>query len=253
MKIIILSAGQGTRLHPHTIDRPKCLVPVADDCTLLGWQLARLEEAGGREVVIVTGFRADKVGEEIRRHRGRMTVRTLHNPDYATTDNLTSAALAMPEMDQDFIILNGDTLFASEVPAGLCAAPPSPVTVTVAWKNDFDADDMKATVVDGRLQAVAKTLDARDANAESIGMILFRGAGVTQFRDALTEAGRNGNAARKFYLSAIDGLARLHPVGIHAVAQEDWAEVDVPADLEHARRSISRWRAAARPVAVARG
>jgi len=252
MKIIILSAGQGTRLYPHTVDRPKCLVPVADDCTLLGWQLRQLEAAGGREVVIVTGFGADQVTAEIRRYDGAMTVRTLHNPDYATTDNLASALLAAPEMDRDFIILNGDTLFTAAVPAGLCAAPAEPVRVTVAWKNQFDDDDMKAIVTDQRLQAVAKTLPAREANAESIGMILFRDIGVTWFREALAAAAQNGNAARQFYLSAIDGLAKLHPVGIHAVAQEEWAEVDVPADLERARLCLARWRQSESPLPAPR-
>ncbi|MDD3179352.1 MAG: phosphocholine cytidylyltransferase family protein [Opitutaceae bacterium] len=242
MKVIILSAGQGKRLYPHTIDRPKCLVPIAENCTILGWQLRQLEAAGIRDVVIVTGFQAKEVEEEIRRHGGAMTIRTLFNPAHATADNLTSAALAAPEMDQDFIILNGDTLFTASVPAGLCAAPFAPVTMVVAWKDRFDEDDMKAIVENGRLKAVAKTLDARAANAESIGMILFRAEGVAQFRQALATAGQASDSARKFYLSAIDILARQHPVAVHPVAQDDWSEVDVPADLEHARSCIERWR-----------
>jgi len=83
-------------------------------------------------------------------------------------------------------------------------------------------------------------------------MILFRGIGVTWFREALAAAAQNGNAARQFYLSAIDSLAKQHPVGIHAVSQEDWAEVDVPADLDRARLCLARWRQTESSLPVSR-
>jgi choline kinase len=243
MKVIILSAGQGKRLHPHTLDRPKCLMSVASDYTLLGWQLHQLEAAGVREAVIVTGFRADTVEAEIAQAGVNMTIRTLFNPEYAIADNLTSAALAIPEMDQDFIILNGDTLFTAALASAIVGAPLAPVTIAVAAKDRFDDDDMKAIVKDGRLSAVAKTLDARACNAESIGMIRFQSEGVAQFREALRAAQSTEGSARKYYLSAIDGLARLHPVNVHEVRQDEWMEVDVPEDLERARRTVVQWSA----------
>lgn len=244
MKSIILSAGQGKRLFPHTIDCPKCLLPVADGCTLLSWQLRQLAREKVGEAVVVTGFEAARVEQEIQRHRDLLNVRSLLNPDYARSDNLASAALARPEMTDDFIILNGDTLITPAIVAGLCAAPRAPVTVTVARKHDFDADDMKAIVREGRLTAVAKTLDAREANAESIGMIRFQGEGVGWFREALAAGMQAGDAARKYYLSAIDRLARERTVAVYEVAQTDWAEVDVPDDLRRARALVERWSAA---------
>lgn len=247
MKAIILSAGQGKRLSPHTVDRPKCLVPVTDGCTLLGWQLQQLAREKVSEVVVVTGFGAAMVEDEIRRHGDLLRVRSLVNTAYALADNLASAVLATPEMNQDFIILNGDTLVTAGVIAGLCAAPRAPVTVTVARKDRFDEDDMKAIVREGRLRGVSKTLDAAEANAESIGMIRFQGEGVVWFREALAAAMKTGDASRKYYLSAIDHLARERSVAVYEVAQSDWAEVDVPPDLERARRCVERWSAV--PVA----
>lgn len=249
MKAIILSAGQGKRLHPHTVDRPKCLVPVGPDCTLLGWQLRQLGPAGVNDVVVVTGFGADQVDAEIQGAGGGMRVRTLFNPGYAEADNLASAALASKEMDQDFIILNGDTLITTRIVAGLCAAPEAPVTVSVASKRQFDSDDMKAIVRGGRLTAVAKTLDPAESNAESIGMIRFQGSGVGLFRDTLAAATRASDSSRKYYLSAIDSIARQHAVAVYEVGQTEWTEVDVPEDLERARRCVERWLAAPEPRA----
>ncbi len=243
MKAIILSAGQGKRLRLHTIDRPKCLVEVADACSLLEWQLRQLEAGGVREAVVVTGFAADKVDAVVAAHRGQITVRTLLNRDYAVADNLVSAALASPEMDRDFIILNGDTLITAPIVAGLCAAPSAPVTVSIARKQSFDSDDMKAVVREGRLRNVSKTLPASTANAESIGMIRFQDSGIELFKNALVQVGQEENASRKYYLSAIDRLAQEHPVAVYEVDQDSWAEVDVPEDLERARRCVERWTA----------
>lgn len=245
MKVIILAAGQGKRLHPHTENRPKCLVPVAGDCTMLGWQLQQLAIAGVREVVVVTGFQADKVEAEAARYRVLLPIRTRFNPEFAHTDNLCSAAFVRDEMDRDFIILNGDTLFTSPLALGLMAAPAAPVTVTITRKAEYDADDMKVVTEDGRLRAVGKTLEAATVNGESIGMIRFQGEGVGAFREAVGRAVAEPEGQRRFYLSVIHTLAQEQPVAVYEANRTDWTEVDSPPDLEHARRCTMRWVATA--------
>src|SRR5687767_3983370 len=63
-KAIILSAGKGSRLYPHTEDRPKCLLDIAGR-SLLEWQLDMLHASGIREMVVVTGFHHDLVEQVI--------------------------------------------------------------------------------------------------------------------------------------------------------------------------------------------
>ena len=79
-KAVILSAGQGSRLLPHTEQIPKCLLSL-NGRSMLEWQLHGLAEAGVREAVVVTGFRDDLVQREIEHRTPRpMRVRTLFNP-----------------------------------------------------------------------------------------------------------------------------------------------------------------------------
>ena len=244
MKTIILSAGQGTRLLPLTENRPKCLLEVTEGTTILGWQLTQLAKAGVDEVVVVTGYGAELVEQEIEKYRELLNVRSLLNPDFDRMDNLGSAWQARGEMDQDFIILNGDTLFVSPVVERLCAADPVPVRTTISRKASFDGDDMKVIVENDRLVAIGKQLDHTDANAESIGMILFRNQGVTWFREAACEAiaERRPNENR-YYLSLIDSLARRHCIDVIDALQEEWAEVDFIEDLETARDFVRDWKA----------
>jgi NDP-sugar pyrophosphorylase family protein len=53
MKAVLLAAGKGTRLYPHTVNRPKPLLMVGGR-PLLEWMLTRVKEAGVTDILIVT-------------------------------------------------------------------------------------------------------------------------------------------------------------------------------------------------------
>src|SRR3546814_19400138 len=87
-KAIILSAGQGSRLLPRTRDLPKCLIEF-NGRSLLGWQVAALVANGIQDIVVVTGFRTERVEDhalELYRDTGAR-VRTLFNPFFQVADN----------------------------------------------------------------------------------------------------------------------------------------------------------------------
>ena len=52
----------------------------------------------------------EKVEETLAAYGGRISVRSLYNPFHTVSDNLASCWLAGSEMDEDFLLLNGDTL-----------------------------------------------------------------------------------------------------------------------------------------------
>jgi len=246
MKAIILSAGQGTRLAPLTNDRPKCLVEVASGTTLLGWQLSQLARAGVRETVVVTGYGAEQVDREVENYRDLLEVRTLYNPGFDRMDNLGSAWHARAEMSEDFLILNGDTVFDAPVAERLCGASAAPVRVTISRKDGYDDDDMKVALAGERLAGVGKQLDLDTVDAESIGMILFRGNGVDLFREAACEAMEGENPqVNRYYLSIIDALARKHRVDVIEAREDEWGEVDFPGDLTEARNRVRGWAGSA--------
>jgi len=254
MKAIILSAGQGTRLRPLTEHRPKCLLPVEAEYSLLGWQLRELAAAGVGEAVVVTGFKAGKVEEEIRLRRPReMEVRALHNVDFAKMDNLGSAWMAREEMSGDFILLNGDTLFTRSVVERLLAAPFAPIRVTVSKKEYYDEDDMKVSLRDGRLTAIGKKLPLERTDAESIGMILFRGEGPGRFLRAAEQcmAEQASGFRKRYYLWLIDRIAADTPVAVCPVDDGDWGEVDFPGDLSECRRLVENWLSQSRGARTA--
>jgi choline kinase len=243
MKAIILSAGQGRRLLPLTENRPKCLIPLATR-SLLEWQLRNLAQAGVREAVVVTGFGADQIEATLRTMQIQgISVRTLHNPFYALADNLGSCWAARAEMEGDFLVLNGDTLFETEIAERLVElAPTSPITVTIDRKDMYDADDMKVQTEGAQLVAIGKTLAPDRVDGESIGFLRFTPEGGRLFRDAVDEALRRPEGLKQWYLSVVDRLARsAGQVGVMSIEGLAWGEMDFPADVKRNERMTRAW------------
>ncbi len=237
-KAIVLSAGKGSRLLPLTAERPKCLIELSGR-SLLEWQLDALAGAGVREVVVVTGFRDDLVGEVAARRPG---VRTLFNPFYHVADNLGSVWMARAELEEATLLLNGDTLISPTLLATVLAAGTGPIAVTVDEKDSYDADDMKVLRDGDRLLRIGKALEAGQYNAESIGLLAFRGEGPRLFADQVDRMMRQPDGTRRWYLRAIDALAQAGAdVRTVSIRGEQWQEVDFPEDVEKAKALTGRW------------
>jgi len=241
MKAIILCAGQGRRLLPLTATRPKCLLPVHGQRTVLETQLQTLAECGVTEARVLIGFGAEQVEQELAaRPVPGIAVETVYNPFYETTDNLVTCWMARDEMDGDFLILNGDTLFEAPVLARLLAAPAAPLTLTINCKSAYDADDMKVSLAsDGRLSAVGKTLDASIVHGESIGLMRFQGSGIERFRAALDREIRKPSALKAWYLSVVNDMASKLDVKTVAITGLWWGEIDSRQDLDKVRAALA--------------
>ncbi|HEY0147937.1 MAG TPA: phosphocholine cytidylyltransferase family protein [Allosphingosinicella sp.] len=237
-KAIILSAGKGSRLLPLTAEEPKCLVELSGK-SLLEWQLDALQSAGIRDIVVVTGFRDDLVDAVAARRSG---VRTLFNPFYHVADNLGSVWMARAELSCDTLLLNGDTLVSPRLLQRVLAADAGPIAVTIDDKESYDADDMKVLRDGDRLLRIGKALEEGAYNAESIGLLAFRSEGARRFADQVDLMMRWEDGTRRWYLRAVDELARAgDAIGVIPIAGEEWQEVDFPADIEAAKLLTSRW------------
>lgn len=237
MKAVILSAGQGRRLLPLTMKSPKCILPIRGQ-SLIEWQVDELAKCGIKKVTVVVGFGADLVEQLLVTRYDPYHVRTLYNPVYAITNNLVSCWVARAEMTEDFVLLNGDTLFEAAVMQRLLVGHDGPVTVVTDCKPSYDADDMKVKLDGDRLIEIGKDLPLDEVDGESIGIILFRGEGPRLFRTSIEQALRRPSALKQWYLSVIDEMAQSMPVWTCCIKGLEWCEVDYPVDLEQADKVV---------------
>lgn len=242
-KAIILSAGQGSRLGHLTDDKPKCLIEF-NGRTLLDRQLDALAANGVEEAVVVTGFRDDQIEAAIERRAGMgPAVRTIFNPFYKVADNLGSLFVAKAEIEGDLLVWNGDTLVSEELMARVVENQDQDgICVTIDRKPSYDEDDMKVVVDEaGRLHAIGKRLDLKDVNAESIGLLAFRGSGSQTFRHAIERAIRTTEGTTIWYLRVIHQIAQEAPVWTLDINGHEWGEVDFPEDVEAGQALTARW------------
>src|SRR5262245_61180877 len=67
MKVIIPTAGRGTRLRPHTYTKPKPLVSVAGK-PVLGHILDTLQQVEIDELIFITGYLGDQIKAYVHDH-----------------------------------------------------------------------------------------------------------------------------------------------------------------------------------------
>jgi len=237
LKTIILAAGQGTRLRPLTLDRPKCLVEV-DGKSLLDRQLAVLRHNGIDSIVLVTGFLSEKLA--------RSGIRTCFNPAYPETNMVWSLFCAESEMSGEVIVSYGDIVFS---PGVLQRLQDSPHDVSVVidrgwqsyWQERFgnpldDAETLKidATGAIAEIGQVPAGLD--DIQGQYIGLMKFSGKGLKALRKTFHEAKASGflrnKPIRKAYMTdmlqaIIDTGHPVRPVFING----GWVEIDTIDDL----------------------
>lgn len=235
MHAIILSAGRGSRLLPLTTDLPKCLLPIGLT-TVLSMQLDTLFRHGVETATVVTGFNAHLVKDELNSRQVGPKVKRLYNPFYQVADNLASCWMARKSMKQDFLLINGDTLFSPALLQTVLEAPAKDIAVTIDQKSHYDGDDMKVTLDGTELKSIGKTLLPQQTDGESIGMLRFMNDGPEIFREELKRLMKTKDGTKSWFLSAIDGLAksgqRIDTINIKG---STWAELDTPEDYEICR------------------
>jgi choline kinase len=211
---------------------------------LIEWQLDVLEACGVDRISVVVGFAADQVDACLARRNGSATVDTCYNPFFEVADNLVSCWMARDQMDDDFVILNGDTLFEASVFQRLLDSPRRPITLARDEKPHYDDDDMKVQLSGDRLLKVGKTLTESESDGESIGLMAFRDTGPALFREALERSMRGPEGLRQWYLSVIGQVARSGHVWTQSIHGLGWAEVDYPLDLVRASKLVASWEPA---------
>jgi choline kinase len=241
---IILAAGQGKRLLPLTSDRPKSTIRLAQQ-SMLAWQVGSFTRVGFDRFTIVTGYMANHVDDELARLRTvypQCEFASVFNPFYSVADNLVSCWMVREQMDDVFVLVNGDTIFHSSVLEKLMSSKDAPITLAVDQKEVYDEDDMKVHLDGTRLVEIGKDLPKNRVNGESIGMLYFRGDGPVIFKSTLEKILSADGGLDIWYLSAIGAIAQRHEVQTQLIENLEWCEVDFPKDRLLAEEMVGGWQ-----------
>ena len=244
MKAIILAAGQGTRLRPHTDDKPKCMVELAGK-SLLHRQLEALRSVGVERIMLVGGYRADRLDAN--------GVELAINPRYAETNMVSTLFCAEDWMTpgEDLLITYGDIVYEPRVVESLINFD-SAIAISIdrqwqkLWESRMDdplSDAETLKLADGNriIELGKKPNSLDDIHGQYMGLIKVRGDSVQAFYDAWLRLDRSGMYDGKdfdnmYMTSFIQSLIDTGHDVRAAFTDNGWIEVDTVDDLSHYER-----------------
>ncbi len=167
MDAIILAAGLGTRLRPHTLHTPKPLLPVRGR-PILDWALGALPPAVER-VIVVVHYLAEQVEAYLRgqQHFAEWVTVPQHQPR-GTGDALRRCRASVSS--ERFFVLNGDDLYGAADLAALAATPAGLLVHPVDEPRRFGIAFARP---DGTLERLVEKPSLEGRHSANTGAYLF--------------------------------------------------------------------------------
>lgn len=230
MKVVILAAGIGSRLHPETAHKPKAMIRVIDK-PLVQYQVESVLNAGFeyKDIYVLGGYKS----ETIKAHFKGTDVQFIDNPHYDTMNNIYSFLLTR-EIGDDILLINSDDFYDERLIPRLLSDPAA-TAVLVDQQKVLTEEAMRVKLADNRVTFVNKKIDPAAADGEYIGIsklsihdldVLYKKA------DELIRAGETNAWYENVYEACANDIA-IMAVG---TAGYPWVEIDDFDDLEEAKR-----------------
>jgi choline kinase len=240
---MVLAAGAGSRLGETTAALPKTLLDVDGDRTILDVALGNFSHVGLERAAIVTGFAAERIEERVPalQERHGLELELVYNPKALEWNNVYSLWCARELFSEGVLLANGDTVHPPSVEERLLAARGPQVVLAVDQAKAVAVEEMKVHVSDdGRLERINKAIDPATAHGEYIGVALIDPSGAQELAAALEATWRRDPSL--YYEDGFQELAdRGGHVGIAAIGEVKWVEVDNHDDLARAREVACRY------------
>ena len=236
-KVILLVAGEGKRLRPYTLDRPKCMVEI-DGISLIDRQLSVLKAEGLDNIVMVGGYKSEMLKRE--------GVKLKLNPRYYETNMVWTMFCAEEELEGGVIVSYGDIVYSREILQALLESTADiAVIIDKEWegywraRNEDPLDDAETLKLraDGTISEIGqKPKSLSEIEGQYMGLMKFSVKGIKQIKEIFHTAVESGELLGKSVESAymtdllqavIDLKFPVHSVLI----DKYWIEVDTVSDL----------------------
>jgi L-glutamine-phosphate cytidylyltransferase len=242
MKMIIVAAGQGTRLRPLTNEVPKCMVPYKQK-PIIDYILETANSCGINEIGIINGYK-NKVLEDYLKDK---KIKFFTNKSFDKTNMVSSLFCARDYMDDDLIISYADIIYKHDVLKKLLNSQDDfSVVIDKDWKKLWslrmenpldDAETLK--IENGNIIEIGKKAHTyNDIEGQYIGLIKISKKILNQiikFYDMLDRgASYDGKDFDNMYMTSfiqmiIDNLLNVKPTFING----GWIEIDSLDDLKN--------------------
>ncbi len=165
---VILAAGEGQRLRPFTVTKPKVMLSVADK-PILQYVIESLAQNGVRNIVLVVGYRREQVFDYIgsAEQFGVDVVYITQEKQLGTAHALVQAKAVIKN---DFLVLPGDNLIEADTIARFVTIKPNSVLVK---RVDNPVRYGVVTIDKGKAKAITEKPKEATSNIVNTGIYAF--------------------------------------------------------------------------------
>jgi len=240
MKAIILNSGVGRRMGNLTKDKPKCLVNISEEETILSRQLDILRRNKITDVLITTGPFEDKIKEHVAERFPDINVMYVRNCLYDKTNYIYSMGLLDKQLiDEDILLLHGDLVFEEKVMKKILETKYDNA-VLVNRVLDLPEKDFKGRVIGDEIKEIS--IDIFDDNCYFlIPLYKFKKIDFEKWLDKISMY-INENEVNVYAENALNELLEAGNISLRSVYFEDemCLEVDDLKDLDKVKSLINK-------------
>lgn len=165
---VILAAGEGQRLRPFTVNRPKVMLSIAGR-PILSYVIEALAKNGLRNIVMVVGYRKDQIFDYFGSGE-RFGVEITYIAQEKQLGTAHALAQAQGIIADEFLLLPGDNLIEAETIARFVDIPPTAVLVK---KTDNPKRYGVVDIEDNRVKGITEKPEEAGSHIISTGIYAF--------------------------------------------------------------------------------
>ncbi len=237
LRAAVLAAGRGVRMGGR---RPKTLIPLGDEQPLLHYILAGLKAAGIKDLLCVTGFAAREL-EEFVTAQWEDKATFVFNARWASWGNFHTVRMALDQSPgHDVLVVNSDVIVHPDVYKRTIATW-GDLVLAVQRRRRLDDEDMKVELDKEKVRDIGKGLKRTRSHGEYAGVSLLRPEAARAYSDEATELEWRAETDGYYedVYRAMLGRVDARPAFLD---EDEYAEVDEPADVQAALDVVSRHR-----------
>lgn len=238
MRAIILAAGEAKRLRPLTESLPKCLIVIGGKA-IIDYQVENLIKAGVTEIVVVTGFMAEKLETHLSSTHPTVTWTFIRSVDYAKTYPAHGLWLAKEYLKDTVLYLNADVVCHPEIVRLIVENEHD--SITAIKRSAWDEEEVNVILKEDSSQIaemgkhVAKTLN----DGEFIGVTKIGETFAIELIHVLDQFIER-EEFKKFAADALNlTIQRGQPMYACDVSHLPAIEIDTPEDLVNAEANVA--------------
>jgi len=242
MILIVLASGRGSRLKKITLKKPKCLIKIFNNTTLLDFISGYFSLF--KQVIVVTGYKSKLIESRLNNYK----VKFVYNKNYLKTNMVESLMLTKKNIkNQDVIMIYSDIFFDKKILESLFKFKNNVIPLNSKWlklwKKRFntlskikkDAEDVK--VSKKNIVSIGGKIGKKLPKYQYMGIIKIDQNSFLKLRKFYNSLNDKNISMTKFINDSIKSKVTNFK---YIKSKDYWFEVDNYEDLKFLRKEIQK-------------